>query len=148
MRFVFPVLLTAVSLSGGLPGQETKTDLDKLQGRWTVAAMERDGRAAPKEYCDRLLITIAGDKMMLGFKEGKGPEVNHQIKLDPKNPKVMDLVVPTGRDKGKVLLGIYDFDGKTLKMCHTDAGAEERPTEYKSPSGKFLSVTVLVPAPK
>jgi uncharacterized protein (TIGR03067 family) len=148
MRCVFPVCLTAVSFTGGLQGQETKTDLDKLQGTWNVVAMERDGRVAPKEHCDSLLITIAGDKMTLAFKGGKGPGLEHLIRLDPNHPKVMDLVIPSGSSKGKVLLGIYEFDGKTLKMRHTDAGAKERTTGYKSPPSTFLSVVILTRAPK
>lgn len=148
MRTVFPVFLTAVSLASGLHPQEAKTELNKLQGKWLIVAMERDGRSAPEEHCDSLLVTIAGDKMTLGFKEGKGLVVEHQIQLDPTNPKVMDLVVPSGSQKGKVLLGIYELDGQTLKMCHTDAGAKERPSEYKAPAGKYLNVIIVKRAPK
>lgn len=148
MRVVCAVCLAAVSVASGLQGQETKTALDKLQGKWSVVAMERDGRASPKAHCDSLQVTIAGDKMTLGSKDGKGPMLEHEIRLDAKNPRVMDLVITSGAGKGKVLLGIYECDGKALKMCHADAAAKNRPTEFKSPEGVYFSVMIVERAPK
>src|ERR1700683_4063150 len=89
--FTLTILLAGVATTAGQDA--AKTLLDKLQGKWAVVAMERDGRVAPKAQCDSLLITISGDKMTLV--DGVVPVVVHIIKLDP-SKKFMDLMVPSG----------------------------------------------------
>ena len=56
-------------------------------------------------------------------------------KLDPsKSPKAIDVTITEGPSKGAVMLGIYEFDGDTLKVCFDPEG-KKRPTEFKSPAG-------------
>jgi uncharacterized protein (TIGR03067 family) len=50
-------------------------------------------------------------------------------------PKTIDLTPDRGPARGKVLKGIYDLDGNTLKVCYVapDAGEPEkaeRPKEF------------------
>jgi hypothetical protein len=46
-----------------------------------------------------------------------------------------------GPSKGAVMLGIYEFEGDTLKVCFDPTG-KKRPTEFKSEpgSGNFVNV--------
>ena len=63
-------------------------------------------------------------------------------KLDPsKSPKAIDVTMTEGPNKGAVMLGIYEFDGDTLKVCFDPQG-KKRPTEFKSPpdSANFVNV--------
>jgi uncharacterized protein (TIGR03067 family) len=54
---------------------------------------------------------------------------NH--KLDPsKSPKTINAMIAQGERKGDILLGIYELDGDTFKVCF-DAQAEKRPVDFK-----------------
>jgi uncharacterized protein (TIGR03067 family) len=66
-------------------------------------------------------------------------------KADPTDyPKTIDLTPDRGPAKGKVLKGIYELDGNTLKVCYVSPATEapekaERPKEI----GAKGAVTVL-----
>jgi uncharacterized protein (TIGR03067 family) len=54
--------------------------------------------------------------------------VTGTFKLDPKQmPKTIDWT--TDADEGKASLGIYEFDGDTLRICLSEPGME-RPKEF------------------
>jgi uncharacterized protein (TIGR03067 family) len=138
------VLLIVVATAADLRGQDAKSDKEKLQGTWNVVAMQRDGRDAPAAYCQTLVVKFMGDKTTLSSRDGKGLVLEHTFKLDPtQKPKIMDLVITSGPSKGKMLLGIYELDGKQLKMCHADTGDSERPTRFAAPAGTFWSVVTV-----
>jgi hypothetical protein len=46
-----------------------------------------------------------------------------------------------GPNKGAVMLGIYEIDGDTLRVCFDPEG-KKRPTEFKSASGSQTFVNV------
>ena len=63
-------------------------------------------------------------------------------KLDPsKSPKTIDVTMTEGPSKGTVMLGIYEIDGDTLKVCF-DPHGKKRPTEFKSAPGSQTFVNV------
>ena len=63
-------------------------------------------------------------------------------KLDPsKSPKTIDVMMTEGLKKGAVMLGIYEIDGDTLRVCFDEEG-KKRPTEFKSPAGSQTFVNV------
>jgi len=59
------------------------------------------------------------------------------VKLDPsKNPKEFEAVLEGSDEK---VLGLYEAEGDTLKMCWTNPGGE-RPTAFSGGEGKTLVV--------
>jgi uncharacterized protein (TIGR03067 family) len=75
---------------------------------------------------------------------GLAPGAKDKIKLDTTtSPKSIDLISidhPSGKTFTEV--GIYEWDGETLRLCMDNTG-KERPKEFKSPAGKeqiYLSV--------
>jgi uncharacterized protein (TIGR03067 family) len=65
-----------------------------------------------------------------------------KISIDPsKKPKTIDYAMTEGPTKGKTHLGIYEFDGDTVKFCFAAPG-KDRPTEFtaKERSERTLSV--------
>jgi uncharacterized protein (TIGR03067 family) len=63
-------------------------------------------------------------------------------KLDPsKSPKAIDVKVTEGPAKGALMLGIYEINGDTLKVCF-DAEGKKRPTHFKSAPGSATFVNV------
>ena len=63
-------------------------------------------------------------------------------KIDPAaNPKAMETTASTGPYKDKPLLGIYELDGDSLKICYAAPG-KDRPTEFNSKAGSGWILTV------
>ena len=98
---------------------EEKSDLDLLQGEWVLTVLEirdEDGGTVilPDETHDGRLV-IKGDNVTISLLlQGSKTEYSYRVKLDPtKKPKHFDAVV----SKDKVLKGIYEINGNTLRRC-------------------------------
>jgi uncharacterized protein (TIGR03067 family) len=146
MRSTFLTLFCALGLAAASVQADDKPDaakaLEKFQGTWTFESVEVDGKkesSAWGEKLKNLKITFAGNK----FTVKKGDKVVQAgtQKLDPsKSPKAVDATVTEGNGKGRKMLGIYEIEGDTLKVCFDPEG-KKRPTEFKSTAG---SSTVLI----
>jgi uncharacterized protein (TIGR03067 family) len=117
---------------------EAKKDLEKLQGTWTMAALEVDGKLVPEEKLKSSTLTIKGDKYII-----KVGEMTHEttIKIDPgKKPKEIDMTFLDGPNKDKTLKGIYEIDGDTFKMCRGLTADKDRPSDFGTwpDTGMFL----------
>jgi uncharacterized protein (TIGR03067 family) len=147
MRSALVTLLCALGLVV-LGGTGTRADgkadvekeLKKFHGVWTFASVEAGGKKVPAGDLKGMTITFAGDKYTV--KQGdKVIQVGTQ-KLDPsRSPKAIDVKVTEGLQKGAVMLGIYEIDADTLKVCFDEQG-KKRPTEFKSPAGSGTFVNV------
>ena len=106
-------------------GEAKKTDLDDMQGTWTVVAAEREGKAALGDVSKTMQVIIKGDSFT--FTDGQHEEKG-TLKLDSSTkPKSVDLIA--GNAHEKPAHGIYDLTTSTLKMCWTKDGGE-RPQEF------------------
>jgi uncharacterized protein (TIGR03067 family) len=129
------VLTTGVLLVSGVLAQDKK-EIEKLEGKWVVVSAERDGKAW--DTVKGAVRVNTGDKYVLTPKEGKG--IPGTMKIDPsKKPKTMDMSSTEGNFKDKTLLGIYEVDGDTLRICFAEPG-KERPTEFASKAGVVLVI--------
>ena len=147
MRISLVALFCAVGFtaSGGSGTLvDDKADLEKevkkFQGTWTFESSETGGMKLPAGELRRLILIFEGDKHTLK----KGDEVVQvgTQKLDPsKSPKTIDVTMTEGPNKGKVMLGIYEIDADTLKVCFDPQG-KKRPTEFKSAPGSENFVNV------
>jgi uncharacterized protein (TIGR03067 family) len=112
-----------------------KKDLDALQGKWKVTSLQRDGKA--DDSAKDAVRVIEGDKYTLDLPTGK---VQGTFKIDPTaKPKTMDQTPSGGRFKDKTLLGVYQLDGDTLKICFSEPG-KDRPTDFTAKEGVILAV--------
>jgi uncharacterized protein (TIGR03067 family) len=147
MRITLVTLLCTFVLtaSGGTGARaddkaDVEKELKKFQGTWTFESSETGGKELPTGELKELTLTFEGDKHTVK----KGDEVI-QVgiqKLDPsKSPKTIDVTMAEGLNKGKVMLGIYEIDGDTLKVCF-DPHGKKRPTEFKSVPGSENFVNV------
>jgi uncharacterized protein (TIGR03067 family) len=123
---------------------DDKADLEKevrkFQGTWTLESSETGGKEIPARDLKGFILTFEGDKHTLKMGD-EVVQVGTQ-KLDPsKSPKAIDVTMTEGPNKGAVMLGIYEIDGDTLKVCFDPQG-KRRPTEFKSVAGSQNFVNV------
>src|SRR5882724_10198692 len=92
-------LLTVVPARADTPKDaEVKKDVEKFQGKWTVASIEENGKAAPADEVAKFEVTIKGDQFTVKIKDEQNKEMT--IKVDPtKKPTAIDLVPKDGKDK-------------------------------------------------
>src|SRR5262249_17050280 len=113
-------------------------ELRRFQGDWTFESSIADGKEIPAGDLKGLVLTFEGDKHTVK----KGAEVIQvgTQKIDPtKRPRTIDVTMTEGPSKGAMMLGIYEIDGDTLRVCF-DSQGKRRPTEFGSGSGSFLNV--------
>ncbi len=121
-------------------------DLKKFQGEWVAVSRVVGGKAEPEDAIKDIRITVAGNKVTV--KKGDKVLMAATQKLDPsKAPKALDATMTDGPQKGVVMLGIYTFDGDTVKVCF-DPDGKRRPTEFKTAEGSKEFLDVLKRAAK
>lgn len=107
--------------------QDTKKELDKLQGEWTMVSLEENGKKASDEFVKQFKLTVKEDKWIVNGRE-------KPFKIDQsKDPKTLDLVFKFG-NKEIVSQGIYKLEGDTLTLCRYSGRSSEkagRPKEFK-----------------
>jgi uncharacterized protein (TIGR03067 family) len=147
MRIALVALLCVLCL-GASAGTSARADdkadvekeLKKFQGTWTFESVEAGGKEVPADGFKGVTITFEGDK----YTVKNGDEVIQAAKqaLDPsRSPKTIDVTVVEGVNKGTVILGIYELNGDTLKVCFDPEG-KNRPTEFKTAAGSQTTLVV------
>jgi uncharacterized protein (TIGR03067 family) len=125
-----------------MPAAKKTTDLDALQGTWTITTLELDGMemgAIPPGAS----ITLKGTRFTTS---GMGADYKGEMTLDPTaKPKAFDLKFTTGPEKGNTALGIYEIDRGQWKMCLTTHGGK-RPVRFATKPGTGLALQTLVRA--
>ena len=122
---------TALVLVCAQPAEAAQT---KLQGTWTAAKAERDGKAADEVVGHRL--TFTGNSFQIQSKDGK-PLYAGTVRLDGSGkPAAIDFEHKEGSLKGKAWKGIYALDGDTLRICDNAPNLEkDRPATFEANSG-------------
>jgi uncharacterized protein (TIGR03067 family) len=138
MAFIVVVLL----MGNGIGEEKKPNDKEKLQGTWLVVETEFEGKT---HRGNGLKLVFQGDKVSIRAKRPGETieEMKGTFRLVPgKKPKALDLTL---NQKGKALgevLGIYELDGETLRLCLDKVGAK-RPTEFKTKAKTQITVLVL-----
>lgn len=120
--------------------EDIEKELKKFQGTWTFESSESGGMKIPADELKGFIVLFEGDKHTVK----KGDEVVQvgTQKIDAsKSPKTIDVTMTEGPNKGTVMLGIYEIDENTLKVCFDPQG-KKRPTEFKSAPGSENFVNV------
>jgi uncharacterized protein (TIGR03067 family) len=117
--------------------EAVKAEMAKFVGTWQLVSAETDGKKLAQEQAKQIRVVIAVGKHTVYFGDKPIAE-GVPFRIDPtKNPKEVD---DTLKD-GKVIRGIYELDGDTLKSCVAPVD-KERPTEFtgKKGSGNTLRI--------
>lgn len=135
---VLAVLAACLPLAADGTKDDAKKELERLQGTWTMAALEIDGQPVPADKLRGTTLEIKGHKYIVTV---KGEKHAMALALDPsQKPKAIDMTAADGPNKDKVHRGIYELEGDTLKLCRAREPDGERPTEFGTwpDTGVFL----------
>jgi RNA polymerase sigma factor (sigma-70 family) len=110
-----------------------KTDLDRLQGIWSVVSIEQGGKPAKLE---KAIFMVDGKRACWQTSES---EMQGGLYLETTSkPKTYDFVMST-----RTIEGIYSLDGDTLRLCH-DIGTEvKRPVGFATEKDSHQVLFVL-----
>jgi uncharacterized protein (TIGR03067 family) len=125
------------------PVGDAKKDLDRMQGSWEGTSGESKGNAIPDEQLKETRFFVKGEKY--SYKVGDTYQEEGTLKIDPtKKPKMIDVTIVDGEDKGKTQLGIYEVTRDKLKLCFAPPGKEKtRPKDFSTNAGNQQLLLVL-----
>jgi uncharacterized protein (TIGR03067 family) len=130
----------AVSAADDAGADKARKEYALFEGTWKIVSLEVDGKKVPEKLFQGARLTLVGNRHSLT--EGKVTyKGTYQVDLD-KNPKQIDITFTEGPEKGKTILGIYELDGDTYRLCIAMAG-KERPTEFVSNGARGHVLEVL-----
>jgi uncharacterized protein (TIGR03067 family) len=116
-----------------MTGPTTATEVRAaLQGAWTFEFQELSGERLPDAQLRSAILVFEGDR----FTVTAGGELVHRGTLQNIDPvqKAMDAHVAEGLAAGTTMLGVYELDGDTLRVCF-DMEGRQRPIDVMSPTG-------------
>ena len=122
----------SVSLAADNPQDPaSKKDLNGLQGTWKLVSAMKDGEALPEDKVKNTSIVIKDDTFVFPESAEYATSKEGTIKLDAtKRPKHMDTI----STEKEVMLGIYELESDSYKVCFAPAG-KPRPSGYASNPG-------------
>ena len=108
--------------------EKAKKDLERMQGKWTIHALEINGKdVPPKQIADTFL--VVKDDLYRTIVKGK-ELTGMRIKLDAsKDPRTIDMILTEGGVE-KVYKGIYMVENDQFKMCRGGIPEKERPNQF------------------
>lgn len=111
-------------------GGPKNVTLENLQGRWRMVSCGQGGRFAPKDMIlgAQIILKIEGDRYTTTIRG----EVDEQgtLKVDTtKEPVTFDQYVKTGKDAGRVHMGIVRMRKGDLEHCQAEIG-QPRPKDF------------------
>ena len=127
-------------LAAAQESDENKADVAKMHGEWSMVSGSADGFPFPDEILPNAKRVCRGNETTVTI----GPQLVMQATFAvdaTKKPKTIDYKATDGPTKGKSHLGIYEFDGDTIKYCFAAPDAE-RPTEFTSKQGERRTLSV------
>ena len=125
-------------------------DLAKLQGDWKIVSAQRRGQAMPEALLYKP--KLAEDKLVLSA-AGLG-EFRFRMDIDPEDISSNAAPSPAGKavvpfnlvmriqDKDYIAQGIYELDGRRLRICIARPG-KARPTSFASPEDVDQALLVI-----
>ncbi len=135
---------SACVIASGADGpkdEAVKAELKRFEGSWKFVSMEFEGKMVPEASFTDSRMTCQGDKFTTkGAESAKGT-----FAVDPTvTPKTIDIILSAGEGDGAkvTILGIYELEGDTYKICSGLPG-KPRPTEFAAPKGSLHGLQVM-----
>jgi uncharacterized protein (TIGR03067 family) len=121
--------------------EKAKKDLERMQGKWTMHALEINGKDVPEPKLQNTTLTVKGDEYRTRVKDME--PAGFRLKLDPsKDPPAVDMIQTQPDGTEKVIKGIYTFEKDTFKICRGLTPEQERPNQFATwPGTSYFVVT-------
>jgi uncharacterized protein (TIGR03067 family) len=139
MRHAAVFLLAVLLLAADSPEVANRKDIDRWQGTWRAISMTTDGKPADAAKLAPIKLTVRGTDYH--FQNGDFSEHGTYRFDAAKDPKQLDIIVGDGKDKGKVHVTIYRFDGERITLA-LDGANKTRPGSFESKAGSGQIVEV------
>jgi uncharacterized protein (TIGR03067 family) len=114
--------------------------LRALEGTWTFARLEIDGRKIPASVLGASRILIDGDRFRT-----ESPEATYEgifnINVEAE-PHEIDIEFVAGPEAGNWNFGIFRLDGEQLEIC-LDMNGKPRPAEFRTSPGSGQAYETL-----
>jgi len=118
----------------------SKSDLDLLQGSWSVAALEMDGAGMPPDMLAEGRIEVKGARFR-SLNMGAVYEGDIVVDSDAR-PKTFDLTFTKGPEKGNTNRGIYEIEEGGWRLCLATRG-DARPKKFATKPGTGHALQTL-----
>ncbi len=133
------VLLVAVAVQPE-PADRSKKELKRLQGTWTMAALEIDGKDVPADKIDGTTLTIKEDRYTVKVKANSN---ECALRLDPnQKPAAIDMIFTKPGGATETYAGIYELKDGTLRIARGITAEHKRPDQFMTwPDTGYFVVT-------
>jgi uncharacterized protein (TIGR03067 family) len=122
-------------IDSGAKHDAAKTDLDRLQGVWSVVSIEQRGGERAK-FDQAFFFMVDGKRACWQTADW---EMQGGLYLDPaKKPKTYDLAMTTG-----TIEGIYSLEGDALRLCYDMSPEAKRPLAFATEKGTHQVIVEL-----
>jgi uncharacterized protein (TIGR03067 family) len=112
-----------------------------IHGEWVIVSGAQDGHELEPFMIKTGKRVATGNGLTVSF--AGQIIVQAKYKTDnQKNPKTIDYVHTGGMHKGKTQVGICALDGRTLKVCFSAPGRNDRPSDFTTNIGDGRTITV------
>ena len=127
-------LVGSLAADGNANDETVVKELQAFKGTWRLNSKEVDGKKFSEEEIKDVIGTIDGSGKV-SVRRGDKVINEGTVKLDPtKKPKAIDITFTAGERKGQMVLGIYEIEGDTFRVCVARPG-DERPAEFSAKAG-------------
>jgi uncharacterized protein (TIGR03067 family) len=123
--------------------KEKKADQKDLQGTWRAVLIEMNGKPIPAADVKPVQVIISQDRFAIKGLAGYELKKPYRMRLDgDRKPQTIDLTPSNFTADEDIVHGIYEQQGKALKICLGVPG-KERPHEFMSKDNPGHLVFIL-----
>jgi RNA polymerase sigma factor (sigma-70 family) len=120
----------------GKNAEATQTDLDRMQGIWSVVSIEQGGK--PDKF-EKTVFMVDGKRACIQTSSDEKDDIRGGLYLDQTSePKTFDLAMHKETREG-----IYLLEGDTLRLCYELGEDAKRPTRFTTEPGSKQVLVVL-----
>jgi uncharacterized protein (TIGR03067 family) len=113
---------------------------ESLQGCWSFQAVEVDGVAVREAHYRDATLEFDGPRFVSRLPDGR---FEGDVSIDvSRSPATIDLWFTTGMHRGLRALGIFEFQGASLRLCVGMPGSP-RPDDFATSPGSGRALELL-----
>jgi uncharacterized protein (TIGR03067 family) len=127
-------VMATLAVAGDAKDEAIKKDRKQIEGVWRAIALEVNGNKSPEEDARKITVVNGSDGTWTLRVDDKDLTKGTSTFDPTMKPKHIDFTATEGEGSGNHYKGIYEFTGKTRRMCFAPPG-KERPAEFTTTTG-------------